>query len=104
MARRAKSGNPPATRGVTGRPGVLIHIEALLDHGGQIMLGTVKPIVGAAVAHDGKRTLAMLKRQPDETVEQLLQRLDRAVYTATDTGARVDEINQPKSDVRYELK
>jgi len=68
------------------------------------MLGTVKPIVGAAVAHDGKQTLAMLKRRPGEPVEQLLRRLDRAVYTAIDTGTRVDEINQPKSDVRYTLK
>lgn len=84
--------------------GALAHIEALLDEGGQIMLGTVKPIIGAAVAHDGKQTLAMLKRRADEPVEQLLQRLDQAVYTATVTGARVDEINQPKSDVRYELK
>jgi hypothetical protein len=84
--------------------GPLAHIEALLDHSGQIMLGTVRPIVAAAVAHDGKQTLAMLKRQPDETVEQLLQRLDQAVHTATDTGARVDEINQKKSDVRDERK
>lgn len=84
--------------------GLLGHIEALLDDGGQIMLGTVKPIVGAAVAHDGKQTLAMLKRQPNETVEQLLQRLDQAVYSAIVTGRRVDEINRPKSDVRYELK
>jgi hypothetical protein len=84
--------------------GALAHIEALLDEGGQIMLGTVRPIVGAAVAHDGKQTLAMLKRRADEPVEQLLQRLDRAVYTAIVTGTRVDEINQPKSDVRYELK
>jgi hypothetical protein len=89
---------------VTNRPGSLACLEALLDDGGQIMLGTVKPIVGAAVAHDGRQTLAMLKRRPDETVEQLLQRLDRAVYTAIDTGTRVDEINQPKSDVRYTLK
>lgn len=91
-------------RGVTREPGALANIEALLDDGGQIMLGTVKPIVGAAVAHDGKQTLAMLRRRPGEAVEQLLQRLDRAVYTAIDTGLRVDEINQPKSDVRYELK
>ncbi len=104
MARRAKSGHPPAARGVTSHPGALTNIEALLDDGGQIMLGTVKPIVGAAVAHDGKQTLAMLKRRSGETVEQLLQRLDRAVYTAIDTGTRVDEINQPKSDVRYTLK
>jgi hypothetical protein len=104
MARRAKPGSPAAARGLTRHTGPLAHIEALLDDGGQIMLGTVKPIVGAAVAHDGRQTLAMLKRRPDETVEQLLQRLDRAVYTAIDTGARVDEINQPQSDVRCELK
>jgi len=89
---------------VTSHPGALACLEALLDDGGQIMLGTVKPIVGAAVAHDGRQTLAMLKRQPGETIEQLLQRLDRAVYTAVDTGLRVDEINQQKSDVRHELK
>ena len=89
---------------MTSHPGALTNIEALLDDGGQIMLGTVKPIVGAAVAHDGKQTLAMLKRRSGETVEQLLQRLDRAVYTAIDTGTRVDEIIQPKSDVRYTLK
>ena len=89
---------------MTSHPGALTNIEALLDDGGQIMLGTVKSIVGAAVAHDGKQTLAMLKRRSGETVEQLLQRLDRAVYTAIDTGTRVDEINQPKSDVRYTLK
>ena len=104
MARRAKSGHPPAARGVTSHPGALTNIEALLDDGGQIMLGTVKPIVGAAVAHDGKQTLAMLKRRSGDTVEQLLQRLYRAVYTSIDTGTRVDEINQPKSDVRYTLK
>ena len=89
---------------MTSHPGALACLEALLDDGGQIMLGTVKPIVGAAVAHDGKQTFAMLKRRPGETVEQLLQRLDRAVYTAIDTGLRVDEINQPTSDVRYTLK
>ena len=89
---------------MTPQAGALSHLEALLDHGGQIMLGTVRPIVGAAVAHDGQHTLAMLKRRPDESVPQLLQRLDQAVYTAQDTGHRVDEINRPKTDARYELK
>lgn len=84
--------------------GAWVHLEALLEGGGQIMLGTVKPIVGAAVAHDGRQTLAMLKRRPDETVEQLMQRLDQALCKAIDTGQRVDEINQPRSDVRYEMK
>ena len=89
---------------MTPQAGALTHLEALLDHGGQIMLGTVRPIIGAAVAHDGKQTLAMLKRRPDESVPQLLQRLDQAVYTALDTGHRVDEINRPNADARYELK
>lgn len=35
--------------------------------GGQIMVGTVAPIKGAAIAHDGKQTLAMLRRRPPRT-------------------------------------
>lgn len=80
------------------------HIHALIEHGGQIMLGTARPIAGAAVAHDGKQTLAMLKRQPGESVELLLHRLDDAIGIATRTGVRIDEINKPKADVRYEYK
>lgn len=82
----------------------LEHIESLIDAGGQIMLGTVQPIVGAAVAHDGKKTLVMLKRQPGEPVSTLLERLDTAIQTARRTGKRVDEINKPNSDVRYRYK
>jgi hypothetical protein len=74
-------------------------IGALLDAGGQIMLGTVKPISDAAVAHDGKKTLAMLRRQAAETVPDLLARLDAAIAAAQSTGSRVDEINEPNSDV-----
>ena len=82
----------------------LPHIEALIDAGGQIMLGTVKPIIGAAVAHDGKKTLVMLKRRPGEPVQLLLNRLNTAIETAQHTGQRVDEINKPDSDVRYSYK
>lgn len=82
----------------------LAHIEALIDAGGQIMLGTVQPIVGAAVAHDGKKTLVMLKRRSAEPVSMLLERLDSAIETALRTGTRVDEINKPSSDVRYSYK
>lgn len=80
------------------------HIEALIDAGGQIMIGTVKPIVGAAVAHDGTKTLAMLKRRPGESLQLLLGRLDAAIQSAQRTGTRVDEINNPNSDVRYAYK
>jgi len=82
----------------------LPHIEALIDAGGQIMIGTVQPIVGSAVAHDGKKTLVMLKRRPQEPLELLLSRLDKAIHTAHETGKRVDEINKPDSEVRYSYK
>jgi hypothetical protein len=84
-------------------PSRLANISALVEAGGQIMLGTVKPITSAAVAHDGKKTLAMLRKRPAEAVEELLLRLDSAIATAQSTGKRVDEINKPNADVRYEL-
>ena len=46
----------------------LAHIQALIEGGGQIMIGTVAPIRGAAVAHDGKKTLVMLRRRPGEAI------------------------------------
>jgi hypothetical protein len=56
-----------------------------------------------AIAHDGKKTLAILRRRPAEAVADLLLRLDAAIASAQTTGSRVDEINKPSSDVRYEL-
>ena len=79
------------------------HIQAPIEGGGQIMIGTVAPIRGAAVAHDGKKTLAMLRRRPGEAVQGLLARLDAAIATAKSTGSRVDEINVASSDTRYEF-
>jgi hypothetical protein len=105
MERRRKTGQTPAPGGVAGAMAAsrLSHIAALMEAGGQVMLGSLKPISGAAVAHDGKKTLAMLRRQPAELVEDLLLRLDAAIATAQSTGSRVDEINKPHADVRYEL-
>ena len=80
----------------------LLHIQAVIDGGGQIMLGTVAPIKGAAVAHDGKQTLAMLRRRPHEPIPALLARLDAAIAAAQSSGSRVDEINTASSNKRYE--
>ena len=79
------------------------HIQALIESGGQIMVGTIAPIRGAAVAHDGTKTLAMLRRRPGEAIQELLTRLDVAIATAKSTGSRVDEINVKSSDTRYEI-
>ena len=79
------------------------HIQALIDSGGQIMIGTIVPIHGAAIAHDGTKTLVMLKRRPGEAIHELLARLDVAIATAKATGSRVDEINVKSSDIKYEF-
>jgi hypothetical protein len=99
-ARRARTpGGVSAATAVSKLP----HVAAVIDAGGEIMLGTVKPLSGAAVAHDGHKTLAMLRRRPAEALEDLLLRLDVAIATAQSSGSRVDEINKSSSDVRYEL-
>lgn len=74
-----------------------------MEGGGQIMVGTVPPIRDAAVAHDGKKTLAMLRHRPHEAIPDLLARLDVAIGIAKATDTRVDEINRPDADTRYEL-
>jgi hypothetical protein len=79
------------------------HIQALIETGGQIMIGAIAPIRGAAVAHDGSKTLVMLKRRRGELIDELLARLDAAIGTAKSTGSRVDEINVKSSDTRYEI-
>ena len=80
----------------------LVHIQAVIEGGGQIMLGTVEP-KGAAIAHDGKQTLAMLRRRLHEPISALLARLDAAIAAAQASGSRVDEINTASSDNRYEI-
>ena len=56
-----------------------------------------------AVAHDGKQTLAMLRRRPHEPIPALLARLDAAIAAAQSSGSRIDEINTASSDKRYEI-
>jgi hypothetical protein len=80
----------------------LPNISAMLENGGQIMVGAAKPIPYTAAAHDGKKTLAMLRRRENETLDELLKRLDAAIATAQSTGRRVDEINTA-SATRYEI-
>ena len=68
MARRAGVDRAAAPAGRVNAE-ALPNIAALVEAGGQIMVGTVKPIENAAVAHDGKKTLAMLRKRPDESLE-----------------------------------
>jgi hypothetical protein len=116
MERRRKSGRRSSSGGVASSSSstpkathaeatslAWAHIQALIESDGQIIIGTIAPIHGAAVAHDGNKTLVMLKRQPGEAIEKLLTRLDAAISIAKSTGARVDEINATSSNRRYEI-
>ena len=99
--------SPPPANAVTAEASphaaAWANIQAVIDGGGQIMVGTVASIRDAAVAHDGRKTLVMLRRRPREAIPDLLARLDAAIATAKATGSRVDEINTAASDHRYEL-
>lgn len=77
-----------------------IHIDALMKAGGQITLGRMAPLDGVAVAADDKDIYAVLRRRPEETVAALLQRLDQAIGSAQNGGARTNEIG----DSRYALR
>lgn len=59
------------------------------------MVGCVPPIDSAAIAYDGIGALAMLRRQPSESVLQLLTRLDSAIALAWCEHRFTDEINAP---------
>ncbi|MDZ7652434.1 MAG: hypothetical protein U5L03_07745 [Burkholderiaceae bacterium] len=71
------------------------NIEALIDDGGEITVGSIGPIACAATAADGHNALAMLVRRDGETLAALLKRLDRAIARYYDSGKTTDEINPP---------
>ena len=71
------------------------NIEALIDDGGDITVGSIGPIGCAATAADGHNALAMLVRRKGETLNALLKRLDKAIAKFNETGEPMDEINPP---------
>jgi len=73
----------------------LENIAALIDHGGQITLGAMEPVGCVAIANEDFGWLAMLQRRSDETVPQLLDRLNTAIALAWTSEELIDEINTP---------
>jgi hypothetical protein len=78
-------------------PVVSAHLPNIADliTYGEITLGLIYPVGCVAVATDGHNTLAMLLRRPDETLAQLLARLDQAIDKALTEDVYTDEINSP---------
>ena len=76
------------------------HLDVLMEAGGQITLGRMAPLDGVAVAADDHNLYAVLRRKPEETFTEFLQRLDEAVGIAQNGGPRANEID----DKRYVLR
>jgi hypothetical protein len=101
VASRSRKPAPPPPRRVRAVPAAtagsfLPTLENFLLSGeGQVSVGSIGPIPCAAIANDEHNMLAALMRRPDETLQQLLERLDRAVQLALEDEIFTDEINTP---------
>lgn len=101
MASGTGSTRKPASSGIAKSAAQHKHIEAIIHNGGQIMIGTIKPIEHAALAHDGQNTVAMLRCKSNESLNNILDRLEAAIASAETTGRVVDEINRSGADRTY---
>jgi hypothetical protein len=107
LERRRKS-TAPQTRGGLNEDAAtntssfpdLPYIEETIEQGG-ISIGIIPPLTECvAVAHEGRHTLAMLKRRKGESLAQLLSRLDLAIARAHTDDIFTDEINPPAKSQR----
>ena len=77
----------------TSSPASLPHLQEFLDRTrGQVAFGEIPPIRRAAYAAVGKKTRVALVAREDESVGELLQRLDAALGKAMAQGVVIDEV------------
>jgi len=70
------------------------NLQSLIDYGGEITLGRVPRMkVCAITASEEDQCLAMLQRRENETLVEMLDRLDAAVAHAWESNEFIDEIN-----------
>ena len=70
------------------------NITWLVENGGDLSIGQIGSIPCAAVASDEHSTLAAVAKRPEETLTELLLRLDTAIENAWNGQEFLDEINQ----------
>ncbi|MGD0494334.1 MAG: hypothetical protein ABSC32_22670 [Steroidobacteraceae bacterium] len=69
------------------------HIQAFLDNSrGQITIGEIPPIRRATLAAEGKKVRVALVCRDNETIADLLQRLDASLGKALAENSVVDEV------------
>ena len=71
----------------------LPNIESLVSGDGGVEIGNPYSVGCIAVASDEDQQLALLKRRPDETILELLIRLDQAIEQAIEDEIYIDELN-----------
>ncbi|MDH4081868.1 MAG: hypothetical protein OEU68_18895 [Nitrospira sp.] len=76
------------------RPARFKNIGALVKFDGEVTIGRIGSVRCGATAADEDQSLAMLARQPGESLEELLDRLNRAIVKAWDEEEYIDEINE----------
>lgn len=75
------------------RPATLDHIQSFLENTrGQITIGEIPPIRRAALAAVGKKAHVALVCRDDETIQDLLLRLDVALGKAMAEHVVIDEV------------
>ena len=71
---------------------LLPNLSGFIDDG-EITIGILKPVGCVATAADGNNCLAMLVRRDEETLTELLTRLDYAIGLALTEDIFTDEVN-----------
>ena len=75
-------------------------LACLIDDNGSFSISNLAKYGCIAAASDGKNTLAMLRRKPEESFIDLLTRLDAAIVKAAETQTCIDEVNPLTSYTR----
>jgi hypothetical protein len=97
--RARRQGNRRVAKTIDDRHSLVVDsalptIAEFIDHG-EITLGVLRPVGCVAIASDEGHTLAMMVRRKDETLSDLLIRLDQAIAKAYSDDVFIDEINPP---------
>jgi hypothetical protein len=69
-------------------------VSWLIENGGTITIGQIGPVQCAAIACDEESKLAALVKRENESILELLQRLDTAIVQAWEEDLFTDEIHE----------
>ena len=70
------------------------NLKWFVENDGNVSIGSFGAVRCAAVANDRDNMIAALEKRNDESIEDLLNRLDKAINLALEEGEFIDEINK----------